>query len=347
MAATLKLALKVLAVILGLAFIVMSLLLYPNEEGQIESRLGTLWENLRKKQTAALSLHIAFMQGVAEGAIQIFDRLFGAKLFSRRALGVSICYSAASVGIVGMFLSLAESSEIYWSGTFVGGAFFVFFIALGTIPAIVPGFRYLWTWLLLVLSASFVLLMMFFSDGDPRPGTRLFIGLSSALAMAASFTSDILFIALTRRCLRWITQANRFIWIAAVLLLNCLLATCLMGLPIFWSGRAMADEILGSALAGGGPVSGTFPVSLPDEVFIISASNTIDALSASLFFMLAILLLVHLIFWPVLNRTLFRVKEIGIRGRRGLLLAIGIALLAISHELPDWLKEVFKSLSSG
>jgi hypothetical protein len=60
---------------------------------------------------------------------------------------------------------------------------------------------------------------------------------------------------------------------------------------------------------------------------------------------LAIMLMVHRAVWPQLTRTLFRITDIGTKGRRAILTAVGMALLSASifHEkIPDLLKELVK-----
>ena len=60
-------------------------------------------------------------------------------------------------------------------------------------------------------------------------------------------------------------------------------------------------------------------------------SNFLDFLLALLFVLPSVLLLVHRAFWPLLTRTLFRMTDIGTKGRRGILIVIGLAL--ITHSL--------------
>jgi hypothetical protein len=49
---------------------------------------------------------------------------------------------------------------------------------------------------------------------------------------------------------------------------------------------------------------------------LVSSGNLFDALLALLFETLALTLLVHRVFWPLLSRILFRIQDIGTNGRR-------------------------------
>ena len=82
-----------------------------------------------------------------------------------------------------------------------------------------------------------------------------------------------------------------------------------------------------------------------NAVRVIAICNAVDAVFALLFVFLAALLLVHRLLWPLLTRTLFRMTDIGTKGRRTILTAIGVTLLSASvfgGKLPELLKEVVK-----
>ena len=58
--------------------------------------------------------------------------------------------------------------------------------------------------------------------------------------------------------------------------------------------------------------------------------------------MKSMILLVHRLVWPVLSRTLFRMTDIGTKGRRSILVAVGSALLSASvfgGKFPELLKD--------
>jgi hypothetical protein len=154
----------------------------------------------------------------------------------------------------------------------------------------------------------------------------------NAFFLVGGFLCDIGFIAVTRRLIRWAREMTQPLRVVAVVALNCLLAAVLVG-PML-------------SLA-----SATIVINFPSWLswFVsISESNVLDALLALLFVFLALILLVHRAIWPLLTRTLFRMQDIGTKGRRGILVTVGLALLGWSGaKLPELVKELAKTLGKG
>src|SRR5579864_5361200 len=96
-----RILLRILSFLAGIICVAIGFLLYPGEEGAVQSALEDLWIKIHDRHTIVLSLHTAFMQVVARQTARYFDRLFGHKLFSIRSFGTSICLSAASFGLGG------------------------------------------------------------------------------------------------------------------------------------------------------------------------------------------------------------------------------------------------------
>jgi hypothetical protein len=65
--------------------------LYEDEQGRIQNKLEEWWVKLRDQEDSAISRHAAFMRAVARLATHGFDRVFGERIFSFRALWVSGC----------------------------------------------------------------------------------------------------------------------------------------------------------------------------------------------------------------------------------------------------------------
>jgi len=93
-------AARTLTVFIGLSLILMSVLLYETEEGEIENTLEKWWVFLSDTERLAVGKHMSFVAAVASLANRLFDRLLGERLLSLRAVGISACFSIASLGIV-------------------------------------------------------------------------------------------------------------------------------------------------------------------------------------------------------------------------------------------------------
>jgi hypothetical protein len=57
-------------------------------------------------------------------------------------------------------------------------------------------------------------------------------------------------------------------------------------------------------------------------LLLLGFSNMFDIVLALLFVLLAVMLLIHRLLWPLLTRTLFRMQDIGTKGRRAILATI-------------------------
>ncbi len=76
----------------------------------------------------------------------------------------------------------------------------------------------------------------------------------------------------------------------------------------------------------------------------LGVSNFFDVAIALLFVLLAFVLLVHRLAWPLLTRTLFKMADIGTKGRRAILTTVGLALLAagISGNVPELVQKLIE-----
>src|SRR2546421_3632508 len=74
------------------------------ENGTIQSLLELWWIKVDDYQKLSLSRHVAFIKMLATVVTAIFDRLFGVRIFSVQAFGVSICYSFVCTGFLGLIL---------------------------------------------------------------------------------------------------------------------------------------------------------------------------------------------------------------------------------------------------
>ncbi|MGO9678009.1 MAG: hypothetical protein ACLPW4_12225 [Candidatus Sulfotelmatobacter sp.] len=124
-----------------------------------------------------------------------------------------------------------------------------------------------------------------------------------------------------------------------MVLLNLLMAACLVS-PYFSSEIESANHArVGERLVDflGSPAA-----------YYIAQTNWIDVVLALLFVSLTVVLLMHRVLWPLLSRPLFRMQDIGTKGRRAILTAVGLSLLTGSFfggKVPEWLKEILKGFS--
>ncbi len=165
---------------------------------------------------------------------------------------------------------------------------------------------------------------------------ELFERLGAAIVVAGlgGFACDVLFIVLTRRLVRWVEEMKSSFKVLALVVFN-LVVGFLMVSPIFllsfghWNRSAIFNQMIGTTA-------------------LVGLSNVFDAALASLFVLLALLLILHRAIWPGLTRTLFRMQDLGTSGRRGILVTVGLALLGWSGaKIPDLARELITALGNG
>jgi len=156
-------------------------------------------------------------------------------------------------------------------------------------------------------------------------------------------TWDILFIAATRRFLRWCKNLDTFLAIAALAVLNWALAVAVFVGPLLFgaSGGILAAIVFGRFLPHG------FGVVVGVATVLTGLTNAFDILVASAFLLLALLLLLHRLLWPLLNRPLYAIAT-HTGARNGVFLAVALVLLSLAYgKVPEWLQEILKSFVGG
>jgi hypothetical protein len=318
--------------LLGVFCVLSAIILYPNEEGKIQSKFEDFWIQVDDFQNLALTRHAAFMTGVAKLETRFLDRVFGNRLISIRALGVSFCFSLGTMALLAMLVSYLIIRVRYPEAS--TGAFI---IALGyLICAVIVGAACIWienhTLLRnsIVIAALILLLLWMVRFRVGTPGVTGEISVRIVLLVLGGFGCDVIFIALTRRLLRWAGEMTSSLKVLTTVIVNFFLAVLfvsplLVGVNVKPIGD-LRDQILLT-------------------ISMIAVSNIVDAVIALFYVLLAVLLLIHRALWPLLTRTLFRMTDIGTKGRRAILTAVGLALSSASvfgGKYPDLLKDLVK-----
>ncbi|MGC2623449.1 MAG: hypothetical protein WA244_09580, partial [Candidatus Acidiferrales bacterium] len=273
---------KIASIASGVLLVLISTVLYETEEGRIQNKLEEWWVALADAEPRAITTHTAFVVAVAEFTSRFFDRVFGKKLLSIRSLGVSACFSLASLGLV-----CSPGLVIFdpWYPDIVGllyGPVIISLIVIGMLPAAF-GTRFserLWSAGVLLL-CSIALVGMHFVDWF----SLVYLPGSSEIAYDAVFlgitiASDTFFIAATRWLLR---RASEFRSVAKILVAitgNIFLAALLVFLPIFIAWRGFTGRIkLPQKMGIEDLIIAYVRFSTPKEVFLttLASSNVLDA----------------------------------------------------------------------
>jgi|ERR1700674_3786557 len=314
---------------IGAILICAGLFLYEDEEGQFQNKVEQWWIGLSDVQKASRSKVASFVQEVARLTGEGFDRLFGQSLFSLRIVPISIYLSFASCLLV-IFIMLPRLNHPATATRRGALSFIVLFLALALVPAIFKNRGVLAIWWAIIpailLSMSGFLVFVFKTRG-PRP---LFYGIGLVvLIFISSLFCDLIYIALTRYILRRISRIDRIPEILLMIFLNVLgLALPVLG-PIY-TGAVIFKHF---------PQAGA-------SVVVSLLLNFIDFLACFAAFALACLLLVHRIFWPLVQRPLYAVYRFApIKEEKKWLVRVGTTLLLLPYHFSlEALRKVLEKL---
>lgn len=342
-------ALRVVIVIIGVLLIYAAIFLYENEQRKVQNILEDWWLKIDERQRPLLSRHTNFMRNVAYHAASGFDRMFGHKLFSKQSIAVSASYSFASVFLssfmVILYVVAFEPDVTSTNDPRVLRTAIVLLllaglnIVLAMLPLFIQSPYKLDLWLATVIVVDFLILLAIHIIFVLGEGPFFVFGLS--IGVGLGIMSDIIFIAITRWALRWSAGLESFYKIISMILLNCLIALAFVGIPLFlndWLPQWMLDNNVGSQT----------PKEIVDlSTMFFAMSNVLTTLIAFAFLIHALLMLAHKFFWPLIERPVYALQQLGIAKRNKLLGVVGITLIGLAAGItPSWLKEVIDKFTS-
>ncbi|MEK6408683.1 MAG: hypothetical protein AABN34_17285 [Acidobacteriota bacterium] len=314
----------------------------------MQSRLEEWWIRIDDFRHKAMSSHIAFMKVLASVLTNFFNRFFGPRVLSQQSIGVSLCYSIVWIGI-GLLMLRRLSPRIY--ANYHDVTFEIELIAFGLIYGAIPYFIpknvwhpkwiswiaiWFWTLILIVLWSLFdpMGLLMILSLAIPGAKVLALVFLVFMLAVVAAMLLFVTCFGIMRITLRSVSQSESPIKITGLTLLNAAPIASFYGL--FEFARFLSD------LSGDVAI-----IVLIITVFVgvcLILFNLAFVLSGLLFVGLAIVMLLHRLFWPSIQRPLYKLQALGIAKRPKVFAAIGLILLGIAFGKQDWLKTIFDKL---
>ncbi len=316
--------------LLGFSLLYAALFLHENEEGQLQNRLEKLWIAVDDLSKAALSKQAAFLQQVSAMANSALNKLFGTRLFSVGAVSASL---SLSIGCVLLFMTYVSMNARnlglpHFEIPFLIAGLISFLVGLSPVP-----FRYLG---LLWIPASILFLFYFDRGLISERGWTWWITsevLPTAAVLFGSFLSDVLFIAMTRWCLRKSSELTNGWKIASLTILNGCLGLGLIT-PLIWGVIAMTKDPYGEG--NGSAVSAVF-----------GASNLVTGAIALLFVVLALAAIAHLALWPVLERPIYSLQRFGVARQPKLLAAASVTCLLFAWPNSPIIHGITKLIHGG
>jgi hypothetical protein len=309
-------SLHLLVGLLGLSLLYAALFLHENEEGQLQNRLEKLWVAVDDLSKTALSKQTAFLQQVSAMANSALNKLFGKRLFSAGAVSASMCFSFGSALLFPLLQWEIVDRRIFPSLIFpkfllpfLAAAIFSFLVGLLPIP-----FRYLgFLWIFgVIFYAAYVDRRLVSQEGWKAWMAEEFLLFFAIIV--GGFLSDVLFIALSRWCLRRSSELKSGWKIASLVTLNGTIGLVLIS-PILI--RAILNGVKGIDVENSGYKA----------LVLLGASNLVTGAISLLFVVLAIAALAHLAAWPVLERPIYSLQRYGLIRQPKLLAAASVTCL--------------------
>ncbi len=314
---------------MGLIFMYMGLFLYETEEGTMQNRLEEWWIRIDERRGTEELKSTNFLIQVAALSNRFLDWLFGKQLLSMRMVCVSMCFSLASIYLMFFATSVSVLSRELPAG--IVSAVTSELPRLLLMSCLLVG----WGWLgrewkspvgrtiwavgvlgLLVLSFEDLkggLELRGFREFRTVPNFELFETSLCIVVISLGLLSDIMFVSMTRGLLRRCAKSQSTTEVVGITSANLLLALFLLLAPAYISAQ------LGDA-----------PFPFFAVGFMVAVSNVFSGLCALVFGMVSVVLLLHRILWPFVERLLYLAARQGVARRRKSLVVLGALLVGFA-----------------
>jgi hypothetical protein len=296
---------------IGILLVSWSVFLYEAEERVIDETLAW-WIEIDDLAQTAVKRNLAMLRIAARAVSGWLSGVFGERLLSMRAVSASLTLSVASLFLVGFVISLLdllrERSNV--ATDIVGVLLAALLSAALFYVAVAPGRSSL----RVAVATGIVLFLCCFEVLG-----RFLVGWSgfemSAIpttAMLAVF-SDFVVVTLTRRVATRIATTDSIGF--------AVIATCLNGV----AGALLIIAPLAVLIKSG-------PVSAPWFVFAVVMAGASNVFAAVIAFTLTVMfasLVLHRVFWPIIQRPLYALWRFKLLQNRKVLFYSGVVLLTV------------------
>jgi hypothetical protein len=328
----------------GVLLIYLGLCLRPDEEGRIENRIELLWRAINDKNKVSSDKTTALFNRIGEIIGRKFDKILGKRLISVQMIGVSTSASFAGlfggVGLlflylVGLGLSTPVTSfkpEVYASLLIVGSLCLV----LGFLSFVFAALPSLWpSYVSRMLSLGPILFLILVTLEAARKHlvpVHVHKMKTLFLALFISVLSDIFLLSGARLSIRWISASMRRFRILLALLLQISIVAIVTVLPWELAGPLLARNPNNSAA---------------EVLLYVAGLNLFTALAASAFTLTLLLVLLHRMLWPFLDRLIYPLVRFKIFQHRKIVVSLGgllafypiVSSATLGKVILDWLQK--------
>jgi hypothetical protein len=315
------LASRVLAGIVAAIAFYFAFFLYEDEEGAWQNRIENLWSAVYDRAKVTDSTSTALFNKIGDFLRTLFNRAFGKRLLSFRAIAVSLNLSLGGALLVRIYVQLSAPSRSWRApdttkDTPVAIALSIVCFTLSALPGYCQR-----PWATMVSLLTPVSLLIFrlavwrIFPGSPGELAAVIPDKSGyvILLFALSVASDFLAIVIMRKLFASLSTTISILRLAFMILALILLATLMDALPI----------LIGIAI----PTSHHAAVSAAFDLAVLNTATIVFSI-----FPIAILVgvLVHKLIWPLLSRLLYPVASRRIIANHPVLISIGTGALAVA-----------------
>jgi len=323
-------------------FVYVAALMKPEQEGKWENLLQSWLDTVTSRQEGSYAKVTALARSVSGWSESFIARLFGQRLFSPRAFGVSFFYGLASFFLTLLLTPLLQmlphrlNTQPALARGMVQPSFlsifllFGFFVLIGSIPALVGEEAIVWTWVFwLVLLATWAaplitLLTIMQHLWGYYSALRFILGI--CLLCGLNFLLDIMFLRTTRWALRLASNARQLAGVLAAIVLDVVLGYAVIVGPILLGVRFVTTFHAGN---------------ISIAPMLVFAFKTIDFLIALIVLVVLTLIGLHAVLWFVLERPIFSCLRFKVIREKRLLWTFAGILYAAPHV--GFLKALFKA----
>jgi hypothetical protein len=157
--------------------------------------------------------------------------------------------------------------------------------------------------------------------------------------MLISFGCDMGFIILTRRALQVASSTSDSLKIVGSMMLNYFAAWLLVAMPFY--RLVLRPQFHGTLYSEG---SKWFYLTWYDIADGVVYSNLLGGMVASVFILCGLIMLLHRFVWPLVERPIYALGNLGIARRRKVLATLGVLLISVAFGNPvEWLAKLIEA----
>jgi|ERR1043166_524985 hypothetical protein len=328
-------------IVCSFLFLYTGLFLHETEQGLIQNRLEEWWCKLDDAASSALNRNLRVLQGTAIRFQAHLESRFGRKFFSFQSIGVSICWGMISAKFTVVILGLISGNPPF---KIIGGQLLgiLFFWYLSKGPRILPSNRH-HVWFVAVVLIWISLIITAYTSGTlgniingpppvPSASNQRIVRLGLAvvplytLGVLVSTAFTLVFVLISRHSLRYITESRSKTRLIKATFLHSLFLLLAIWLHLVFIAKFKTQT------------------DFRDYIFLITTPIMGYAywMTLGLSFMI-----IHMLFWAVMQRPLYALQRIGGERRNRLFVVVGLVLLGLAFpSVGEILKSSLSALKS-